>query len=53
VPAAAPRSCVDALHHGDATVALLVHGIRDRRLSGALKAYVKASKACRKEVPEK
>jgi hypothetical protein len=53
VPAAAPRSCLAALRHGDATVDLLVHGIRDRRLSEALKSYVTASKACRKEVPEK
>lgn len=53
LPAAAPRSCLAALHHGDATVDLLVRGIRDRRLSEALKSYVTASKACRKEVPEK
>jgi hypothetical protein len=51
VPAKAPESCLTALHRSDATVALLVHGIRDQRLAGAIKAYTKASKACREEVP--
>ena len=53
VPAAVPRSCLAALRRGDATVDLLVHGVRDRRLSEALKSYVTATRTCRKEVPEK
>ncbi|HEX6677766.1 MAG TPA: hypothetical protein VF486_22445 [Actinomycetes bacterium] len=51
VPAEAPESCQAALHRSDATIGLLVHGIRDQRLAGAIKAYTKASKACREEVP--
>ncbi len=51
VPAEAPESCLTALHRSDATIVLLVHGVRDRRLADALKSYMKASKACREEVP--
>jgi hypothetical protein len=51
VPAEAPESCLTALHRSDATIVLLVHGVRDRRLADAIKAYTKASKACREEVP--
>lgn len=50
VPPPTPKSCLDALHLGDATIALLVHGVRDRRLADTLKSYVTASKACREEV---
>jgi hypothetical protein len=50
-PAPAPGSCMVALRRGDATIALLVRGVRDRRLSDALKSYTQASKACREEVP--
>src|SRR6266498_3366905 len=50
VPAQAPESCLTALHRSDATIVLLVHGVRDRRLADTLKSYMRASKACREEV---
>jgi hypothetical protein len=51
VPAEAPSSCLAALHRSDATIFLLVHGVRDRRLADTLKSYTMASKACREVVP--
>jgi hypothetical protein len=50
VPAQAPESCLTALHRSDATIVLLVHGVRDRRLADTLQSYMRASKACREEV---
>jgi|ERR671930_1588305 hypothetical protein len=53
VPAAAPESCLTALHRSDVSIVLLVHGVRDRRLADTLKSYMNASKACREEVPRR
>jgi hypothetical protein len=45
----APDSCISALHRSDATITLLVRGVRDRRLSETLKSYIRASRICREE----
>jgi hypothetical protein len=46
----APQSCLSALRRSDATITLLVRGVRDRRLAETLKAYTRASRTCREEV---
>jgi hypothetical protein len=51
--APAPASCIRALHRSDATITLLVRGVRDRRLSETLKAYIRASRTCREEVSQR
>jgi hypothetical protein len=50
VASPAPSSCISALHRSDATITLLVRNVRDRRLSEALKSYIRASRTCREEV---
>ncbi|HVD13851.1 MAG TPA: hypothetical protein VNK73_05335 [Actinomycetota bacterium] len=53
VPGRAPSSCVSALDRGDAAIQLLVKGVRDQRLTGQLKSYLKAANACRKDMPSR
>jgi hypothetical protein len=53
VPGRAPASCVSALERGEATIDLLVKGVRDQRLTDQLKSYLTAANACRKEMPSR
>lgn len=44
-----PPACLEAARRGDEAIDLLVKNVRDRRLASALKAYARASQACRRE----
>ena len=44
-----PRACLEAARRGDKAIHLLTINVRDRRLAEALRAYTRASQACREE----
>jgi hypothetical protein len=44
-----PEACLQTANKGDEVIARLVANIRDNRLDRALKDYITASQACRKE----